>query len=268
MNNSIGLIESKGLITLIEAADVILKNSPIEIIGVKKLDNGIVSLFVSGDSEYVKSAVESAVDAGKRVGEIYAHSVIDNPGSELLELLSELFTLKEKQISIQKTERSESGLELSDREIINKKNNIISNKTNIKAPVDDLIKKVDSEGTKNFKDQVAIDIKEKNNPESKIIVEQSVASVKSLSTIERLRKEALGLSKKETKSEMIDSTKRIKGNKNIELNYSKINFSLVKEMNVHKLRHYAREFENFPIKGRQISRATRDELVDLFKRLN
>lgn len=268
MNNSIGLIESKGLISLIEAADVILKNSPVEIFGVKKLDNGIVSMAVFGNSEYVKTAVESAADAGKRVGEIYAYSVIDNPGSELLELLAELFTLKEEQFFRQKTERSEADIKPSDTEIINKKNNIITDQMNFKAPVDDLIKKVKSGGMKNFKDRVAVDIKEKNNPELKNKVGQSESSVKSLSTIERLRNEALGLFKEEPKSETIASTQKSKENKNIELNYSKINFSLVKEMNVHKLRHYARGFENFPIKGRQISRATRDELVDLFKTLN
>ena len=42
MNNSIGLIESKGLVALVEAADVILKNSPVKVLGIHKLDNGLV----------------------------------------------------------------------------------------------------------------------------------------------------------------------------------------------------------------------------------
>lgn len=43
-----------------------------------------------------------------------------------------------------------------------------------------------------------------------------------------------------------------------------IDFDAIGKMNVHKLRHYAREFPDFPIKGREISRANRNELVDLF----
>ena len=44
-----------------------------------------------------------------------------------------------------------------------------------------------------------------------------------------------------------------------------IDFEAISHMNVHKLRHYAREFPNFPIKGREISRANRSELVELFR---
>ena len=91
MSNSIGLIESKGIVALIEAADVILKNSPVTILGIHKLENGLVSLAVSGNSDYVKAAIESGSEAGRRVGEIYASSVVDNPSKELLDLFSELF---------------------------------------------------------------------------------------------------------------------------------------------------------------------------------
>ncbi|MCK7524848.1 MAG: BMC domain-containing protein [Ignavibacteriales bacterium] len=85
------MIESKGIVALIEAADVILKNSPVTILGIHKLDNGLVSLAVSGNSDYVRAAIESGVEAGRRVGEIYASSVVDNPGKDLLEIFSELF---------------------------------------------------------------------------------------------------------------------------------------------------------------------------------
>ena len=91
MSNSIGLVESKGLVALIEAADVILKNSPVVVLGIHKLENGLVTLAVTGNSDYVKAAIESGTEAGRRVGEIYASSVVDNPGKELLHIFSELF---------------------------------------------------------------------------------------------------------------------------------------------------------------------------------
>lgn len=92
MNNSIGLIESKGLVALVEATDVILKNSPVKVLGIHKLDNGLVSLAISGNSDYVKAAIETGTEAGRRVGEIYASSVIDNPTNEMIKMFSELFS--------------------------------------------------------------------------------------------------------------------------------------------------------------------------------
>ncbi|MFZ2863464.1 MAG: BMC domain-containing protein, partial [Ignavibacteriaceae bacterium] len=91
MSTSFGLIESKGLVALVEAADVILKNSPVEILGVHKLNNGLTALAVSGDQDYVNAAVESAVDAGKRVGEINAFTVIDQPPKQVLKIFGDLF---------------------------------------------------------------------------------------------------------------------------------------------------------------------------------
>ncbi|MBP9581097.1 MAG: BMC domain-containing protein, partial [Ignavibacterium sp.] len=91
MSNSIGLIESKGLVALVEAADVISKNSPVKILGVHKLVNGLVTLAVSGNTDYVNAAIESGAEAGRRVGEIYSFSVVDNPNEVLLEIFSELF---------------------------------------------------------------------------------------------------------------------------------------------------------------------------------
>ena len=94
-------------------------------------------------------------------------------------------------------------------------------------------------------------------------------TAKPLSTIERLRLEALGLENKKKKSKEISvSSKKIIDdvkNENSTFKNSDADFELINQMNVHKLRHYARKFPDFPIKGREISRANRDELVEWFK---
>jgi len=82
-----------------------------------------------------------------------------------------------------------------------------------------------------------------------------------LSTIERLRREALGIEEKKNVVKQ-DTAVKIKNNSS---KNSKIDFNEIEKMNVHKLRRYARGFEKFPIKGREISRANRDELVKLFE---
>ncbi|HEX9251451.1 MAG TPA: hypothetical protein VF870_04375, partial [Ignavibacteriaceae bacterium] len=96
-------------------------------------------------------------------------------------------------------------------------------------------------------------------------------SVKQLSTIERLRLEALGLESKKKKSDEIIVPEKIKRDVEKKVNQTfkngDVDFEAIDKMNVHKLRHYARAFPDFPIKGREISRANRDELVEWFRKM-
>ena len=288
MSNSIGLIESKGLVALIEAADVILKNSPVTILGIHKLDNGLVTLAVNGNSDYVKAAIESGTEAGRRVGEIYASSVVDNPGKELLAIFGELFPRDEILRSVPDEIKS---LRINSDDIkTDEQSNLFASvvkqvKTESKrekskplqvtkiTPIH-IIKKINDK-TDNQNKTKQDESLEKKIEEIKIETGEKdllPESEKPLSTIERLRIEALGLEGKKKKSKEIAPTTEKKNDevKNItSLNKSGVvDFEAIDRMNVHKLRHYAREFPNFPIKGREISRANRDELVEWFKSIN
>lgn len=268
MINSIGLIESKGLVALVEAADVILKNSPVKILGIKKLENGIVSLSIYGESEYVKSAVESATEAGKRVGEIYAYSVVDNPSDELLNIISEIFDLEDGNFSnslktdiklVEKKKKKGSILE----EISS-----LNESTVIKSDKEISTKISKSKQEKILSNKPSSVVQKKSRPVKVIYSESGSDSKDSLSTIERLRQEALGLSFEAEKRGENDSHRIKIENKNKIPSNSRVDFELINGMNVHKLRNYARGFEDFPIKGRQISKAKRDELIDLFKTIS
>jgi len=285
MANSIGLIESKGIVALIEAADVILKNSPVTILGIHKLDNGLVSLAVSGNSDYVRAAIESGVEAGRRVGEIYASSVVDNPGKDLLEIFNELFPVDEisksaqDEINIEKVKFAEK----IPKENINLFKSVVQQtKTESKrekskplqvtriTPIHKIKKLKEQTDTKSTAKPDET-IENKIEDDKKLIKENDLntETEKPLSTIERLRLEALGLENKKKKSKEISvSSKRIIDdvkNENSTFKNSDADFELINQMNVHKLRHYARKFPDFPIKGREISRANRDELVEWFK---
>lgn len=287
MVNSIGLIESKGLVALIEAADVILKNSPVNILGIYKLENGLISLAVSGNSDYVKAAVDAGVEAGKRVGEIHSFSVIDNPQKELINLFGDLFPeakLKEVNKIDVKTETAlepeKHKLEDIGKEIISVKPVVRSESKREKSkpilvtnvdPVKIVKKTIDK---KNEKIKPVDSEKEiKKNIDEKLIQQKDEEdeTKKSISTIERLRLEALGLKKKDRINDNVKSDSEIPNEEvnkiNLALEPKDIDFSAIDEMNVHKLRNYARKFPEFPIKGREISRANRDELVKLFKSL-
>ncbi len=283
MNNSIGLIESKGLVALVEAVDVILKNSPVKVLGIHKLDNGLVSLAISGNSDYVKAAIETGTEAGRRVGEIYASSVIDNPTNELIKMFSELFSgFDNSQSSIvdnepEKKVISENLTEADIFENFAKKIKPESKREKSKPLVVTKITTLKKNSIKNEKPSSNKESEKKDN-RSNLFFEQKnkiekpdvpLDSSASLSTIERLRQEALGLKSKPISSKESsfsdNTTSEIKNDAGNTVN---VDFEAIDGMNVHKLRHYAREFPNFPIKGREISRANRDELVELFKKIN
>jgi ethanolamine utilization protein EutM len=80
--SAIGLIETQGLVGLINAADAMLKAASVELAsGVIKLDGGIVSLMIRGDVSSVRAAVEAGAEAASRVGLLKAAHVIPRPGN-------------------------------------------------------------------------------------------------------------------------------------------------------------------------------------------
>ena len=285
MANSIGLIESKGIVALIEAADVILKNSPVTILGIHKLDNGLVSLAVSGNSDYVRAAIESGVEAGRRVGEIYASSVVDNPGKDLLEIFSELFPGEEIPQPLEDEadiEKIKFAGKIPEENINLFKSGVQQSKTESKREkskplqvtritpihkVKKLKEKTDTQSNSKMNEPIENKIEEDKKIGDKNDLNTETA--KPLSTIERLKLEALGLENKKKKfKENNVSSKKILDDVKIEnttIKNNEADFELINQMNVHKLRHYARKFPDFPIKGREISRANRDELVEWFK---
>ena len=80
---ALGLIECRGLVAMIEAADAAVKSANVVLVGWEKIDAGLVTCIVRGEVGAVKSAVESGAAAGRRVGEVVATHVIPRPHDEL-----------------------------------------------------------------------------------------------------------------------------------------------------------------------------------------
>ncbi|NME09247.1 BMC domain-containing protein [Paraclostridium bifermentans] len=76
MMNALGLVETIGYVAAIEALDVCLKSASVEVVGIQKVGQGIVTIEVSGDVGAVKSAVEAAKYAAEKVGILRATHVI------------------------------------------------------------------------------------------------------------------------------------------------------------------------------------------------
>jgi ethanolamine utilization protein EutM len=82
-NKSIGIIETKGFTPLILAADTAVKAASVDIVEWKQVGSGFVSFVMEGEVAAVRSAMDAAVDAASRVGEITSNIVIARPVDEL-----------------------------------------------------------------------------------------------------------------------------------------------------------------------------------------
>lgn len=80
---AIGMIECKGLISLMEASDAALKSADIKMNGWEKIGSGLVTGFFTGDVAAVKAGIEAGADAAGQVGEVVAVQVIPRPHDDL-----------------------------------------------------------------------------------------------------------------------------------------------------------------------------------------
>jgi len=212
MQRALGLVETRGLVASIEAADAMLKASKVHLIGKERAKAGLITIMVIGDVAAVKASVDAGAAAAQRVGELVSVHIIPKPDDQLSGILPPGGEKKEpvkKPPGKVKTQREEKIIEVE--------------------------------------------------PEEEIIIEEEtekeLPTPPTSSTIERLKKEALG--KKAEEAEISGKGKAGK----------KINMKELEALNVHQLRRMARSTENFPIKGREISRANRRQLLDYFKSL-
>ena len=87
MNNALGMIETKGLVASIEAADQMVKAANVHMMGQEKIGSGLVTVMIRGDVGAVKAAVEAGVQAAENVGEVISSYVIPRPHEEVEKIL-------------------------------------------------------------------------------------------------------------------------------------------------------------------------------------
>lgn len=228
METSLGIFETKGFAAAVAAAEKILEEN-IELIKIEKAGGGIITIFFKGEYEKLNKAFESGIHAARQIGEITSIHILKQPNHNIERKLFDS-TTKADRIS----------------------------------PVE--IKKDEEAAT-----PVKVKIEEKEIPVKKTSPEKlqsvSVEKTKPLktrstsSTIQRLRQEAL--SSISPSKEKAERTKTASSKSS-----SQINMNKLESLNVHELRRAARSTANFPIQGRQISRANRKELLDYFSDLS
>ena len=226
MPKALGLVETRGLVAAIEAADAMVKAANVTLVGKETTNPALITIKIVGETAAVRSAVDAGSAAAKRVGVLVSTHIIPQPDDQMIILLPEIKDTPDRKPRVEK-------------EIPEKKEEVTSV---VKSIPQEEVKKVKKEESKK------VEIKEETKP-----------SVEVSDTISRLRNEALGI-EEETEKKEKEKPKTSASKK------SKIKMEEVEILNVHQLRRFARGVEDFPIQGREISRANRKELLDYFKK--
>lgn len=83
MAEALGLIETKGFVAMVEAADAMVKAAKVELVGYEKTGGGFVTAIVRGDVAAVKAATEAGARGAERVGELVSVHVIPRPHANI-----------------------------------------------------------------------------------------------------------------------------------------------------------------------------------------
>ena len=87
VGDALGLVETRGLVGMIEAADAMVKTANVVFVGWQKVDAGLVTAIVRGDVGSVKAATDAGAAAARRVGELVSVHVIPRPHEEVEKVL-------------------------------------------------------------------------------------------------------------------------------------------------------------------------------------
>ena len=238
MQLALGLIETKGLIGAIEAADAMVKAANVKLVSKEKSTAALVTIKVVGEVAAVKAAVDAGAAAAQRVGQLVAAHVIPRPDDQIEEIIyysSLPLSLDNKQPSQSKAVKEEI-VEVEEEE---------KEEVTTKEP-----KKEDEDlfGSKEAEKKIS-------PPPKKAVPKIKKVKEEVSSRLDTLREEAIKEMEPESEEDKIFPPGEIPSEEELS------------QLNVHKLRHLARSFENFPIKGRQISKANRPELIEHFNKI-
>ena len=86
MGEALGMIETKGLVAMIEAADAMVKAANVTIVGRTQVGDGLVAVTIVGDVGAVKAATEAGAETAGQVGELVSVHVIPRPHSEVAKM--------------------------------------------------------------------------------------------------------------------------------------------------------------------------------------
>ena len=267
MPQALGLVETKGLVGAIVAADAMVKAANVTIIGKEKVAPALITIKIIGETAAVKSAIEAGAAAAQRVGQLISTHLIPHPDTQLGILFPEILT----DIIIAETEAEVVAVVVETQQFVEEK----------EIPVDPAkeqnkhVVKKEKKQTKSHTPKKEVEntpVSPKESPKISASLFDEVGESKSKpksSTLERLKAEAL----KDIQADFIppieEKKEAVSEEQEVRYDFENSTHSLedLESFNVHQLRKLARGVEIFPIHGREISRANRETLLAYFKSL-
>ena len=248
MQLALGLIETRGLIGAIEAADAMLKASNVKLVGREKSTAALITIKIVGEVAAVRSAVDAGAAAAQRVGELLSTHIIPRPAEEIEALIYQNDPV------ISSGGRGKRGGGGKRKKVRENLPSLFDKSENEEKPdvagenLSETIEVNEDDFSEEFK-EVDIDVSEEEYPKEDF-AEKSEKSEEVIPD-EHAVEEDISAEEEETESK------------------PKFTFKMeeLEILNVHQLRRKARAIEDFPIKGRDISKANRGLLLDYFKSL-
>ena len=90
MSEALGMVETKGLIGAIEAADAMVKAANVVLVGYEKIGSGLVTVMVRGDVGAIKAATDAGAAAAQKVGQVVSIHVIPRPHADVEKIIPKL----------------------------------------------------------------------------------------------------------------------------------------------------------------------------------
>ena len=92
--NALGMVETRGLVAAIEAADAMVKAANVQLVGKEQVGGGLVTVMVRGDVGAVKAATDAGAAAAEKIGELISVHVIPRPHSDVEAVLPQAEAVK------------------------------------------------------------------------------------------------------------------------------------------------------------------------------
>lgn len=257
MPQALGLVETKGLVGAIVAADAMLKAANVTLIGKEKVAPALITIKIIGETAAVKASIEAGAAAAQRVGQLISTHLIPHPDSQLAQFFPEILNEGEN-ISV-------TSVEVTPKEIVEE----LHERTKLSQKLPRIKKdKNVIQVEESAKENVKVVKVEKPEPQHASLFDGlSEDKIKHTeNTLERLKAEAL----KDLYSEepIIEEEKvelSVQTERKSQQDELSTSFEELETFNVHQLRKIARGVDEFPIHGREISRANRETLLTYFR---
>lgn len=262
MQLALGLIETKGLIGAIEAADAMAKAADVKIINKEKSTAALVTIKIEGEVAAVKSAVDAGAAAAQRIGQLLTAHVIPRPHNDIDFIISQTEKVSSPVPAEKKAETKKQDKPVKETVVKKSKAVKLDESEDQEEFFSEQAEGKDTEELKEDSRTESTDL-ETDDAVSGTITDTEVEEEfipetpdenekQDKSHLDRLREEA----RSEIAPEMEEEEK---GRNDIPP------MEELEKMNVHALRKLARSIDSFPIKGREISKANRQTLLDYLK---